>query len=38
MVINNEDSDKVRNAVQTLRKEHPRAGVRSFIVPVEEMI
>lgn len=38
VVINNEDADKVKAVVLNLRKEHPRAGVRCFIVPVEEMI
>ena len=38
VVINNEDVAKAKDVVVTLRKEHPRAGVRCFIVPVEEMI
>jgi nitrogen regulatory protein PII len=38
IVVNNEDAAKVKEIVLTLRKENPRAGVRCFIVPVEEMI
>lgn len=38
VVVNNEDAAKVKEVVLNLRKEHPRAGVRCFIVPVEEMI
>jgi nitrogen regulatory protein PII len=38
MVINDEDAAKVKEVVLNLRKEHPRSGVRCFIMPVEEMI
>jgi nitrogen regulatory protein PII len=38
MVIKDEDAFKVKDVVLNLRKEHPRGGVRCFIVPVDEMI
>ena len=38
VVINNEEAAMVKEAVMNLRKDHPRAGVRCFVVPVEEMI
>lgn len=38
VVINNEDSEKVKAIVLKLREEHPRGGIRCFIIPVEEMI
>ena len=38
VVVGEEDSSKVRTMTLELRKEHPRGGVRCFIVPVEEMI
>ncbi len=38
VVINTEEAAMVKEAVMNLRKDHPRAGVRCFVVPVEEMI
>ncbi len=38
VVVNDADSGKVRDLTLELRKEHPKGGVRCFIVPVEEMI
>lgn len=38
VVVEDKDSAKVRERVLHLRKEHPRGGVRCFIVPVKEMI
>lgn len=38
VVVNDEDARKVRELTLKLRKEHPRGGVRCFIIPVEEMI
>lgn len=37
-VVSNEDADGVREIVLNLRKKHPKAGIRCFVVPVEEMI
>ena len=38
IVVNEEDTSKVRSVVLALRKENPSGGVRCFVVPVEEMI
>jgi nitrogen regulatory protein PII len=38
VVVNNEDAFKVKAVTLNLRKQHPRAGIRCFILPVEEMI
>ncbi len=38
IVVNDKDASRVRNMTLQLRKEHPRGGIRCFIVPVEEMI
>jgi nitrogen regulatory protein PII len=38
IVVDNEDVAKIKEVVLTLKKEHPRAGLRCYIVPVEEMI
>jgi nitrogen regulatory protein PII len=38
VVVNNEDAERVKKIVLKLREDHPRAGVRCFVIPVEEMI
>jgi nitrogen regulatory protein PII len=38
VVVDDKDAAKVKEMVLHLRKEHPRGGLRCFIVPVEEMI
>jgi nitrogen regulatory protein PII len=38
VVTNDEDANKVKEVVLSLRKAHPGAGIRCFIAPVKEMI
>ncbi len=38
VVVSDENAEKTREITRKLRQEHPRGGVRCFIVPVEEMI
>ncbi len=38
VVAGEDDADKIKRITLDLRKDHPKGGVRCFVVPVEEMI
>ncbi|MGC1454554.1 MAG: PG0541 family transporter-associated protein [Nitrospirota bacterium] len=38
IVVDDKDAKKLKEIVVNLRKENPIAGIRCFIMPVEEMI
>ncbi len=38
MALNEEDLQGLTEEIRTLKKEHPRAGVKAFILPMEEII
>ena len=36
MAIQNEECDVVKDVVRRLKQDHPRAGVKAFVLPMEE--
>jgi hypothetical protein len=36
MAIQNEECDVVKDVVRRLKQDHPCAGVKAFVLPVEE--
>jgi hypothetical protein len=38
LAIANEDIPKVTNLIRQMREEHPRSGIKGFILPMEESI
>ena len=36
MAIQNEECDMMKDVVRRLKQDHPRAGVKAFVLPMEE--
>lgn len=36
MAIQNEECDMMKNVVRRLKQDHPRAGVKAFVLSLEE--
>ena len=36
MAIQNEECDVVKDVVRRLKQDHPRAGAKAFVLPMEE--
>lgn len=38
MAVANEDVHRITEAIQAIKRDHPRSGIRGFLMPMEEAV